>query len=118
VSTLAETKNYITKAVDEETSRLILRKGFDHDGQNFSLSPENREEWAGLKIFENELTWPVAIPTTTNSTYSLQKADLAAFITAGLSTYRGHKHSGRVLKEQIENTSTIAELEAIDIMRP
>jgi hypothetical protein len=109
-------KKQLKELIDDETEKLIL-DGFTYDGNKFSLSLEARSEWLALRTLESEMTFPITLPTLDGSSYSLSQANLSGFLTAGLSTYRSHKQSGRLLKEQVDTKTTEEDLSRLNISR-
>ena len=59
------------------------------------------------------MTFPIDISTKDDNEYSLEQADLDAFLGAALATKQGHLDSGRTLKVSVANATNQAELDAV-----
>jgi len=109
-------KEYGRNYVDKQTQELIVQ-GFEFDGERFFLDSESRADHLGMKTLESTLVFPVVLPTMTGGYYSLTQVNLDGFISAGLLVYRGHKNSGRLLKQQVDAATNEEELHDINLYR-
>lgn len=109
---LPSAKSLKVSEIDVKTETLIS-EGFQFDNETFSLSLEAQKNWLALKSLESMFTFPVEITTLDNKAYSLQQANLDSFVGLGIQTVQGHLNSGRALKEQVCNATTLSEIDNI-----
>lgn len=109
---LPNAKSLKTSAVDTKT-RTLISEGFQFDNEVFSLSLEAQKNWLALKSLESMFTFPVEITTLDSKAYSLQQTNLDSFVSLGIQAVQGHLNSGRALKEQICNATTLSEINNI-----
>lgn len=109
---LPSAKSLKVSEIDVKTETLIS-EGFQFDNETFSLSLEAQKNWLALKSLESMFTFPVEITTLDNKAYSLQQTNLDSFVGLGIQTVQGHLNSGRALKEQVCNATTLSEIDNI-----
>lgn len=101
--------------IDKRTVELI-NEGFTFNTKTFSLSTEAQIKWQGMKTGSDNglLTYPVKITTIDDLEDSLADATAVNdFFAAGLSAVKGHLDSGRALKVDVANATTVAEVNAV-----
>jgi hypothetical protein len=98
--------------IDAKTCSLLL-EGFSFDNVYFSLSLAAQTNWNTLKNSQTDFIWPVSITTIDNDTYILTQSNLGAFWSAGRDKTKDHLDSGRVLKKQIKDATTKAEVDSV-----
>lgn len=99
-------------AIDSKT-RDIIAKGFAYDGQQFSLSMQAQTNWLGLATLQSLLTFPIGITTAANTTYTLDQANVMAFIAQGVQVIKDAVGSGRFLKIAVNAAQTQVDLDAV-----
>lgn len=104
--------------IDARTSELI-KTGFYYDGNHFSMSEAAQRNWIGLAAAKANglLQFPLPVSTVNETVYTIQNSDsCTAFISAFL-MYQVDPTKplaqGRVLKAQVNNCTTIEQLNAI-----
>ena len=99
--------------VATKTEALIVEHGFVFAGHTFDLDESSQTKWLALRTLKPDLTFPLEISPRVG-VYSLQAADLDAFLQAGLSVVMSYKSSGRSLRLSLEAASTMQDM--IDIV--
>lgn len=104
-------------AIDTKTRELISN-GFVFDDVTFSLSDKAQFNWNALQasVANGLLTeddFPYAVTTKDDDTYEIAWADFLTFIGTGLTTVGTHMATGRALKKQVLEATTIEEINAV-----
>ena len=81
---------------------------------NFSLSLEAQNNWMGLVLFQSMLSWPIGLTTNDDQEYSLELANLNAFVGTGVNTVKSHIASGRALKLAVNAATDKAGVDAVE----
>lgn len=106
-------KDQKNDAIDSKTAELIS-SGFTYDSTVFSLSNEAQKNWIGLDLAKGDMTYPVKISTKSDVEYSLVDATAVHnFYLTGVAAKQGHLDSGRALKIQVNDATTVAEVDAV-----
>jgi hypothetical protein len=116
-SILPSVKQQKMDQIDAKTAKLVS-VGFDFDGHTFSLSLAAQQNWTGLQVaisqgYLSEVAFPFEIATLDNGTYDLQWEDAPTFFQNVLSALSTRLAAGRALKKQVEEATTLAEVEAV-----
>jgi len=91
------------KTIDENTKKEIL-KGFEFDGQTFSLSANAQINWQGmLSLKTASLFSPTEISTIDDQVYLLTISKLDAFIIAGRDKLQLKLAEGRSSKQALKS---------------
>jgi hypothetical protein len=98
--------------IDNKTQNIIAQ-GFEFDSHRFSLSLPAQINWSGLVTLQSILTWPMKVTTWDDMEYTLTLENLLYFIGTGKDVITGAIDSGRALKVEINNATTVEELNAI-----
>jgi hypothetical protein len=103
--------------IDARTAELI-DSGFDFDGHTFSLSLAAQQNWTGLQVavaqgYLPEAAFPFEIATLDNKAYELAWADAPSFFQGVLGAISTRLAEGRALKKQVNDATTLAEVEAV-----
>jgi hypothetical protein len=112
LSNLSKLKEHRYNQIDGKTS-LLIQQGFTYDNMSFSLSLPAQTNWHAIKNQPSEFTFPVTISTADNNTYDLAQSSVSAFWQEGKQTLKGHIDSGRALKKQIFDATTIEQVNSV-----
>lgn len=109
---LADNKATKIIAIDAKTT-AIIRAGFDFDGNHFSLSISAQQNWTGLFVFKDFLSWPMGITNDANATYDLTLENLVPFVLSGAAIVQTAVGTGRALKIAVDAAANQAALDAV-----
>lgn len=99
--------------IDGKTNELIS-EGFTYDNKVFSMSAEAQINWTNLFMIRTTLSYPFEVSTLDGGCYDFQNSDaLAIFYSTGLSFKKGIMDSGRELRKDCLEVTTIADLNLI-----
>jgi len=117
-SILPQLKTAKENAIDKR-SRELLDQGFLYKGLYYSLSESAQQNWTAMFLFTavNIFTasdYPYMIIDKDNkNTYNLTHDESLFFFSQGLARVRNILSTGRELKDNVIEASTVAELNAI-----
>jgi len=99
--------------IDEKTQEIISL-GFPYDSKIFSLSSNAQMNWTNMYINKSVLAKPLIITTNDDEAYQLDtELDIQNFYMTGLIYVQTIINSGRTLKINVNNCSTLEEIENI-----
>lgn len=100
--------------IDRKTKEVVER-GFQHDGQTFSLSQEAQANWTRIKIIQlsGTLVFPVTVSTMNSDLYDIvDEPSMLAFFTALDTAIVTALAQGRALREQVKLIEHCNDIEA------
>jgi len=100
---------------DEITAHTIdmVASGFQYDSTTFDLSHMARTTWIGMYSLKHLITWPKDVGTLDGESYSLEEANVEAFMGIALGTYDAILTGERELKHAVNIATTVEELDAV-----
>lgn len=102
--------------INNNTDELI-KAGYTYSGHTFSLSEKAQTNILALYSTKDDLVLPYPLVFNTiddlNSFEAIDATTIANMYYSALATVKGHIDSGTVLKDQIRNAATVAEVDAI-----
>lgn len=116
-SDLEQKKKQMILDIDTRT-REIINEGFEFDGNTFSLSPNAQNMFTGVSLaiqkgFLTESDFPYEITTLDDKAYMLSWANADTFFGLVLFHISQRLATGRSIKVQVINATTIEELNSI-----
>jgi hypothetical protein len=119
-----ELENYKQAAmnrIDAKTEEILAR-GFQFDGQMFSLSIAAQNNWTGMQVavsqgYLTEANFPFEVATLDNKAYLLQWEDAPAFFMSVLRAISFTLATGRQFKKAIGAANTIQDIENVEDTR-
>lgn len=110
---LIEVKAIKCKEIKFKTNTL-MNQGFAFDSNNFSLAGDAKLHWLSLKALQSLQSFPIIISTISGNEYELQETNLNSFVGVALGTYKSYLDSERDLIVQVNNCTTIEQVEQIN----
>lgn len=111
---LEEYKTARYNAIDARTTELVL-EGFTYAGIQFSLSPSAQTNITNTYLARDIMSYPIAWNSKDDTAvHNIQDAtEVISFYGTALTTVRIIRDAGTIIKNNIRNATTIAEVSAI-----
>jgi hypothetical protein len=110
---LSHLKAKRNKEIKERTKEILNETDFTYDSNNFPMTSDSIQKYFAFAIMKEVLVWPVDISTSDNTEYSLEEANLDAFLGTALAIAQSIKNAGRAIRVSITDAVDYDAVDAI-----